>query len=234
MLAHVTVAVVVSLFAVAGLWQLGRLHEKQRARALVQLRSRLPEVPLDSIGGSPSSNAYRRVRFRGTFEPEREVVLRSRALREVPGHHLLTPLRASGGTGVIVDRGWVPFEWDKPPVQQALPPSGPVEVHGILVPPERKTLFGIREPARGVLRTVSRVDVPRLQAQIPYEVAPLYLLLRDQSPAQPAGYPKPAPLPRPDLGRHLSYAVQWFLFIPTALVCYGAFVRARRPRAAFL
>ncbi len=69
--------------------------------------------------------------------------------------------------------------------------------------------------------TLSRVDLGTIQSQLPYDIAPSYLLLQRQSPVQPNGLPEPAPLPELSEGPHLSYAIQWFTF---AVIAVGGFV----------
>jgi SURF1 family len=73
--------------------------------------------------------------------------------------------------------------------------------------------------------TMSRVDLARIQAELPYPIAPVYLLLQDQSPAQAEGLPVPAPLPELSEGPHLSYAIQWFIFSLIGLIGYPIILR---------
>jgi cytochrome oxidase assembly protein ShyY1 len=69
------------------------------------------------------------------------------------------------------------------------------------------------------------VNPARLAKQLPYSLDDGYLLLASQTPKQPGTLP--AIVPPPDLGNgpHLAYAIQWFLFIPTALGVYAALLR---------
>ena len=82
--------------------------------------------------------------------------------------------------------------------------------------------------------TLSRLDLGTIQAQLPYPIAPSYLLLQRQTPAQPDGLPAPSPLPELSEGPHLSYAIQWFTFAAIAVAgCVVLALRERRdPRAA--
>ncbi len=63
-----------------------------------------------------------------------------------------------------------------------------------------------------------RVDLARIQAQLPYRIAPVYVLLQERTTTDPEELPLPAPLPELSEGPHLSYAVQWFTFATIALV----------------
>jgi len=65
--------------------------------------------------------------------------------------------------------------------------------------------------------TLAKIDLERIQAQLPYRIVPAYLLLQAQSPSQPS-LPEPAPLPELSEGPPLSYAIQWFTFAAIALI----------------
>src|SRR5690606_20888292 len=72
----------------------------------------------------------------GTYDPQDEVLLRGRSLDGQPGYHVLTPLvldataGALAGRALLVERGWVPYDMDRVPVEAALPPAGSVTVRG--------------------------------------------------------------------------------------------------------
>lgn len=218
---HVTVLVVVGLFALAGVWQIHRLHERRAHNALVRSREHAAEVSVDTALRDPTTAVHRRVYAAGTYDAARELVLLGRANGDDDGNHVLTPLRTREGRAIIVDRGWVPPSSDSPPVRGATPPAGAVTVRGELLKSERSPF----STGRGRTNVVSLVDLRRIARQLPYPVAPFYVLLAAQSPAQPGRLPVPVkPLPLSD-GPHKSYAIQWFSFIAIALVGYAAFIR---------
>jgi surfeit locus 1 family protein len=224
---HVVVLTIVGLFALAGVWQIHRLHERRAHNALVMSREREPEAAVDAAVRDAATASHRRVHVTGRYDAAREVVLLGRGNGDNDGNHVLTPL-VSGGRAVIVDRGFVPPEDDTPPVRAAAPPTGTVTVHGELLSSERSP-FG---SGKGKTNVLSLIDIPRLAKQLPYPVAPLYVLLQKQSPPQSGELPvrvKPEPLTQ---GPHKSYAIQWFSFIVIGLVGYGAFIRREASREA--
>ena len=222
--AHVFIVGAVALCVAAGFWQLRRHDERSAFNSTLQARSTASPLPL-SEALDLDDPAYRYVEASGRYDTDREVVLRSQSLEGRSGHHLLTPFVVSDGRAVIVDRGWIPFELDDPPVDEARPPSGRVEVSGVLFPPQRPFLGGPRDPATGTLQTIGRVDLDRLDAQLPYDVAPYYVRLQDQSPPHAADLPADVPLPVLDPGRNLNYAGQWFLFALVGTIGYTALLR---------
>jgi surfeit locus 1 family protein len=223
---HLLFLILVGLFGLAGRWQLDRLHQRREHNALVRAGLREPVRPIEEVALSP----YRRVEATGHYDTKHETLLLGRTLNDLPGDHALTPL-ISGGRVIIVDRGWVPAELDRPLARTARPPTGRVRVVGVLMPSENEGPFAPRgKPGH----FVSRLDVRRLSTALserPWTTA-TYLLLQRQRPIQVGRLPRPAPLPELTEGPHLSYAIQWFAFMVIALVAYGAILRRESHRRA--
>jgi surfeit locus 1 family protein len=214
------VAMIVAATCISlGIWQIARLHQKQQFNAAVRAGLSAAPEPVSSLvptGVDPEDFRYRRAAATGRYDVAHEVVLYGRTQDARAGNHMLTPLELDGGGAIVVDRGWVPLEIDDPGSTRAAPPSGEVSVEGVLFASEGDPpgpVGASQEPTT----TMSRVDLARIQAQLPYRIAPVFLLLRDQSPAQATGLPEPSPLPPLSEGPHLSYAIQWFTFAAISL-----------------
>ncbi len=222
---HAVIALVVALFGVAGFWQLDRLSERHERNEVVLRQRNKPVAPISDLFDSPDQALNRRVQATGRFDTGRELILSGRPNEGRPGNHVLTPLVLFGGRAVIVDRGWVPTELDSRPVVDALPPGGRVEVTGIVLPSEGSGPLagGSRKADVGV--AVSRIDVARIARTLPYRTFPSYVVLVAEMPPQSGDLPDPVTLAELGEGPHLAYAIQWFLFIPIALVGYGAILR---------
>ena len=235
MAGHLFALALVVLFVSLGFWQLRRGGERERYNALLTARLEAPPSPFETLTSryslaAPAEEgdavAYRRVALSGRFDPEHEVLLRSRALDGQPGYHVLTPLVLEGDRALLVDRGWVPYALNTPPVAEAAPPEGTVEVTGILFPRQIPTGgLSPRDPAEGRLETVAWVDTERLEKQTPYTLEPLYLELTTQTPAQTGALPVPPPPPDLEPGPHLSYALQWFSFALIGVIGYASLMR---------
>lgn len=223
-------ALVTVVCVAAGIWQLARLQQKRDRNAAVRVG--LAAAPLSlqgrfAAGTDPDELRYRRATATGSYDVPREVVLYGRTQHGQAGNHVLTPLVLEDGTAILVDRGWVPLAMDEPPVEAARPPSGTVIVDGVLMASEGG-LPGEAEPGAPPATTLTRADLSTLQGQLPYAIAPVTLLLREQSPAGGA-LPRPAPLPELSEGPHLSYSIQWFCFAAIAVI--GGVILVRRERA---
>jgi surfeit locus 1 family protein len=218
-------------FVRLGFWQLDRLRQRHAYEALVTQRLGSPPVRLaDLLSSDVGEDAigFRRVTAEGTFDTQHQVILYGRTQDGRTGSHVLTPLVLDDGTAVAVDRGWVPLT-DEPPLLDAAPPAGRVRVAGVLMPSEVPA--GPTDRPRVPVTTFARVDLGTLAAQVPYALAPAYLLLGSQDPAQ-TGLPRIAPVPDPADGPpHLSYAIQWFTFATIALVGFVVLVRREYRRS---
>jgi surfeit locus 1 family protein len=224
----IVAAVLVAIVCVAlGVWQLARLQQKRDANAAIRAGLAAPALLVDAAfpAGDPvDALRYRRARARGTFDTSQETILYGRTQDGQAGNHLLTPLLLTDGSAIVVDRGWVPLALDDPPVAAARPPDGAVTVDGVLFASEGDPPSAA-DPSAPRATTLSRLDLATLQAQLPYRIAPVYLLLREQTPAQ-SDLPRPTPLPELSEGPHLSYAIQWFCFAAIAVI--GGVVLVRR------
>jgi surfeit locus 1 family protein len=229
---HLVALVAVVAFVNLGLWQLDRLEQRREYNDLVTARLAAPPVTADDLAGAdPDDVEYRRVVLTGEYVAADEVVLRARSRRGVSGNEVLTPLRTSPGTAVMVDRGWVPIDVEGPPVVGAEPPGGAVTVTGIVRRGDEPGGLGPKDPAEGRLDRVSRIDVARLDAQTSDALLPVWVQLESQDPGSATEFPLPVDLPELGEGPHLSYAGQWFIFAGIVLVGYPVLLRrtAARP-----
>lgn len=231
-LSHVLIVLLVVTMVNLGFWQLRRLHEKQAHNAVVERNEAVPVANIESLlqPGDPTSRgselAFRRVSAAGTYDTGNEVIVRARSLNERPGVWVASPLRLADGNGVIVVRGFLPTQGTLQAVPaDAEPPRGPVTVQGLVQETQTRGLIGPTDPGGVRLTDVARVDVERLQQQVPYHLYPVWLQLTSSSPAQAGSEPEVLPPPTLDEGPHFSYAVQWFIFSTIAVIGYPLILR---------
>lgn len=194
------------LCLLAAQWQYSRHErrslEQQRAEAVAST----PAVPLSTAlqPATPltTSELFTPVTATGTYEPE-SVLIRNRSLNEERGLWVVTPLRLTNGSLIMVLRGWMPATRDN--AQQATapaPPSGTVDVTGVLQPSEPKKGPGILSNGEATsLNTATLCPDPACYAA--------YLQLTSSVPNDTM---TPIPVKGPGLGPHLGYAGQWVIF----------------------
>lgn len=224
---HLLVFLSIALMIWLAFWQLRRLDARQAFNDTVTERIDQPPVPLEelltSVRTDPGSVEWRQVTVTGEYLPD-QIVWFNRSQDGLAGKNVLTAL-VDGNTTVVVNRGFVLLDDDVLP-----PPTGEIEVLGrIRVPPGRQ-LGELTDSSDGPLTEVRRVDLQRLDEQLPGELLPVYLDLIGSIPNITASDPVPVPPPTSDNGPHLSYAVQWFIF--AAAVLLGWVLAVRRSLAA--
>lgn len=228
LLSHAFALTVVATFVVLGLWQLDRLDQRQATNALIAERSRRPAqsvgATLDTLA-SPEDADFVPVADRGAYLAADQVIVRNRSQNGAAGSWVVTPLVTESGRTILVNRGFVPEVMAEP---RDIPvPEGPVEVTGWLRRTQERSGLGPRDAEAGTLRALARLDVARIDAQVPADLAPVWLQLDEQQPPPPGGLPDPVPLPELDEGNHLSYALQWFIFAVLGVIVYVLMLRRR-------
>lgn len=255
---------VVALTARMGFWQLDRAHEKLDLQARIEARADLPPLPMVDLARDAATAAqqyYRRITLRGHWLADRTVFLDNRQLNAHQGFFVVTPLQLASGDAVLVQRGWMPRDFNDRTRLAVLPtPSGEVLVTGRIAPPPSK-LLALAEVDQGPIR--QNLDLDAFASEIRLTLRPLSV--QQTEPARRPELPAPAvvepateasaepgpgqavtvaaaplagdgllrqwPAVAVDVSKHHGYAFQWFAL--SALTA-GLFVwfQLLRPRRA--
>lgn len=88
---------------------------------------------------------------------------------------------------------------------------------------EERGALGPTDPSAGRLVVLNRVDIARIQQQVPYQLLPIYLNPADE---EELGLPVAvAPPMFDDEGPHLAYSIQWFSFTLIGIIGYFFLMR---------
>ena len=239
-----------------GFWQLDRLQQRRAFNERVAAQIHAAPLVLDANRikqNDLTQMEYHAVIVVGQYDFTQEVALRNQAYKDQVGVNLLTPLVISGtNQAVLVNRGWIPFEFSAPDKWAQFNTPGIVEVRGIIRYSQSKPDFGGINDPTGKLSVWNLVNLERIQQQMPYPLVPVYV---QQTPSGTAkigeGTPytvvnvptnsktKQMTLPafdevRVDLtdGSNLIYAIQWFIFALFVAIGYARIVwqRAHKER----
>ena len=221
---HFLVVGICLLFVYLGFWQVRRLEERRLENAVVSSRLAAAPIQIEELitGAGPDVDSleFRNAVATGVFDTSEEVLVRSQVHAGTAGWHVITPLVLSDGRAILVNRGWVPLEMDAVPVP-LVPPAGRVAINGWVGLTQERRAGGAVEP-EGRLTRIARIDVGRLDEQVPPALLPVYIV------ADEGGQPLPIPVARPDVadeGPHMLYAIEWFSFTLIGLVGYFFLVR---------
>ena len=221
-----------------GTWQLERKAWKEGLIADLDRKLSAPPADLPPRERWPQLNAatdeFRRVAFPAEFLTGEEALVYSSgsALRPDaagPGYWVFSPARLTGGSLVVVDRGFVPEGRQDPKTRAQGQPSGVVEIVGAMRWPEQRGAFTPNDdPARGLW--FARDPASMAAAKNWGNVAPFYI--DQEAPPAPGNLPKAGPL-KPSLpNNHLQYAVTWYGLALVTLISALLLWRARRRGAA--
>ncbi len=230
-----------------GRWQLSRYEHKADEAALVEANYDAPPAALSQLLPTPGADlahgdTWRPVQLRGHYlQPS--LSLPQRPIEGSAADHVIGVFAAETDQGtwlLVVDRGWYPTNAFADHSAQADLPSGEVTMTVRLRAAEPASTRDLgpgrlhRLHPEQVLEKLQAVDPePAAEAGVDLAQATLvtgaYGTLASESPAVAD---PPAPLPRPstDLGNHLSYTFQWWVFGIGAWV--GYVVLARREAEA--
>ncbi len=212
MFAVVGVAILIGL----GIWQLDRKTWKENLIATVTERvSRAPQ-DLPPRAGWPqlaqAGNEYARVAFPAEFLEGEEALVYTAGSSLRPdakgqGYWVFAPARLSGGSIVVINRGFVPAERKNAAARAEGTPHGSVDIIGYMRWPETRGLF---TPADDVKGNIWYVRDPRAMAEAHKwtTAAPFYI--DQEQPVPPGGLPKPGKIELQLLDNHLQYALTWF------------------------
>jgi surfeit locus 1 family protein len=220
-----------------GIWQLDRLDGRRAFNAQVESMRTMAPVDLDSEGyESIEDMEWRAVTVSGEYDFANQVAMRNQYNGSQYGYHLLTPLLfntstalSTGGTAVLVDRGWIPADGNSAPDDwRKYDEPGVVTVTGQIRLGQAKPAFGgvpDAPPADGSpLWVWNNVDIEKIALQMSYPILSVYI-----QPDVDANDDVP-PIPyQPVLelteGPHFGYALQWFAFATILFVGYPFYLR---------
>ncbi|MFJ2114768.1 MULTISPECIES: SURF1 family protein [unclassified Streptomyces] len=221
-----------------GFWQFHRHEHKVAQNELIGDNLSAKPVPITELTSPghtvPRADYWRTVTATGRFDTGHEVVVRRRTSADDRiGYHVLVPFLLKDGRAVIVNRGWIPSGDDQRAFPSIpAPPKGEVTITGRLKADETAAVTGIKDLRDLPPRQVMLINSAEQAKDLGLTVLGGYLELT--APVPPAGSPEPVPTPEhSDIGPHMAYAVQWWLFVGAVPVGWFILVRnEKRERAA--
>ncbi len=245
-MATILVAAGMLVMARLGIWQLNRLEQRRAANANLTHQLAMPPLLLnkDALPDDLTLLKNRKAMVQGTFDYSQQIILLLQnwtgagtdssaffGSTQQPGIDLVTPLVMAGtNKAVLVNRGWIPQKEASPEnLSRYNYPAGQITVNGYILlsetlSPARATAVAVQPAAGDFKRDWYRVDIEAIQAQMPYELLPIYVE-QMPVPGEETAFPLRAE-PVFDLsdGPHIGYAIQWFIFASILGVGYLFYV----------
>lgn len=226
---------VAAVCVLAGTWQIARLAGKVGANDQLRHNAHAPVAPVARLlpvvghGDRPGDHAiqFRTVTATGTYDAAHTAFVRRASVEDANGYYVLTPLRTSEGTLLVV-RGFVASDSnDTARLRLPAPPGGTVTVTARLEPGQTRHDAAASLPD-GQIESINPTEQARRLG------TPVFAAYAELLPGQP-GVGSLTPIPDPDLSnpaggaiepQHVAYIIQWYLFALLALAAPFAMVRA--------
>ena len=219
--AHLLVVFLLGTFVLAGIWQFGRHRERLDRNNVVLDRVDADMLESKNLFQPQDVFEFRLVKLDGSWSSGDSVLIRNRSHQDIAGCHLAVPLAINENQGVLVVAGWLNETLCD--IDRLEAPNGEVSLVGRVRLSQTRGAIGARDRADGVIRTLARADVARVNQQVALSLAPVYVELVTSSPA--VAQAVAVDPPPTDLGPHLAYAVQWFLFFAVGAIGYPLVLR---------
>jgi cytochrome oxidase assembly protein ShyY1 len=222
-------------FTLLAPWQFSRNAEREQQNAALTTSFTAAPVPLAQLlppGSEPGRHTeWHLVSISGQYLPDKEVVARLRTVQGEGAYEVLTPLRTTDGTVVLIDRGYVGLDSKSGALPYAPPPAGTVQVTARAradeTDPKNREAFA--DASTGGKLQSYVVDSRVVARAGKLDIRPGYFQLDTGQP----GVLGALPLPQTDSGPFLSYALQWIAFGAMALLGWLYFtVRELKPGGA--
>ncbi|MFE1288981.1 SURF1 family protein [Streptomyces sp. NPDC058751] len=220
-----------------GFWQFHRHEHRVALNGVISGSLAAKPVPVETVTAPGrqirDDDRFRRVTAKGHFDTAREEVVRRRTNADgAIGYHVLTPFVLTDGRVLMVNRGWVPADGAQTAFPKIPAPApGEITVTGRLMADQTTADSGIKNvrglPDRQVMLISSGQEAERLGRQV------FGGYVEQTAPAPRGGSPELIPDPEHgDIGPHMAYAIQWWLFSLGVPVGWVVLVRReRRDRA---
>ena len=220
-----------------GMWQLDRAAQKSQLQQAMQAQA--SASPWDEAAAHKALFAekvdsiswlHHPVQLQGHWLGQHTVYLDNRQMHGRPGFFVLTPLKLANGSVVVVQRGWVPRNFEnRSQVQTVDTPNGVVTVQGQLAgAPGRLMALGEESTAATAAPDIRQnLDLMAFAQASGLALWPATVV---QSGAASEGLLRDWPQPESGIAKHYGYAFQWFAIaaVLAAMLLWFQFLKPAR------
>ena len=210
-------------------WQWHRLSDRQIYNVQIQEQIDKPPVLIEevltTVGDAkviPDHSQWRTVQLTGVWLQTDQVLVRKKSLESDLGLWVVTPLKLTDGTVVMVNRGWTAAAnsaVDSPVVADV--PTGSIEVLGRLREVTPRTKPGPTDLPEGQVDRIIPLEI----VDSPETLTNAYVEMTASRPESKSADIRTLPAPEVTEGAHRSYAIQWMFFEIMTVIGWVILVR---------
>lgn len=217
--------VMVLLTLYLAVWQQGRATQKRALQAEFIARTIAPPVVISSTFSlvesvdRVESYRYRLAIAHGEWLAKNQLFIDNKVSENgVVGYHVITPLKVDNSLlTVLVNRGWIARSARYPLPPEAEPPSGMVEVRGLLTIPSQRFLELSANSAQG--NVWQNLTIDRYRASMNVQVLPFVLLATEMTPPS-IGLIFQSERPDAGVEKHIEYMLTWYSLAATLVLLW--------------
>jgi len=204
-----------------GLWQLDRAEEKREIERQVSMAmSRAPLNINQSDFEKLPADVYRPAALQGRFDNERQYLWDNKTSNGKPGYQVLTPFLLDGSNQVVmVNRGWIPILGRRDQFPDIAVDTSPIEILGVIKQPSNAIQLAVSESTQAQVypHLVQAFESSVIASELKQPVAPILIEL---NAADKHGFVRDWQPYYGKIGKHIGYAIQWFLMALIVMFLY--------------
>lgn len=216
-----------------GRWQTRRAQEKIALQDHLSAAASAVALPIDGSDPDAAHLVWHRVTVSGTWLPGDVVYLDNRPTDDGRvGFYVVMPLKLASGVVVMVNRGWLPRNFEqRTNITAYQTPAGPVEVSGVALPDESHfiDLGDASPPVNSIWENFNFEKYAKASG-----LSPLHLVIRQDNQmfdGLSRSWPDRGAVLQGEINRHYGYTFQWYAMavaIALLLLYYG--LKKKAPR----
>jgi len=203
-----------------GQWQIRRAEQKQTLLDMQLARMDLPARLIEELDFEKNQLRYLPVRVIGDVDARHQILIDNQVRHGRVGYFVLTPIKLSNNTAVLLNRGWVAQSEDRSRLPMVETKLSFLSSQGRLdhFPVVAIELEGADQLSTGWPAVTQIINLDQVAEKLGYKVLPYQVLMDEQ---QEHGYDREWFLMKMGPDRHYGYAFQWFsLAVAWVILCF--------------
>jgi len=202
-----------------GFWQLDRADEKRAIEEAIEVANTGAVEIVTTLDGLEAKEYYH-LRLKGHYLPEKQFIYDNQIVQQTSGYYVLTPFIIDNSTtAVLINRGFMPWHGQRDQLTDIELSTNTTEIKVQISLPVKRMELGESEVNAEFPILLQSLDLMDMGALSGLDFAPVLGLL---SPESDNGFVRQWKPYTGSIGKHIGYAIQWFLM---ALVLAGIGIR---------